>query len=620
MSDAAKNVQWFIQRGCSCCAPPQDLPLPLFRCIGAESPDPARLLPVANDNIGWLGCKYCALRLQGVVDLGCCFACAKKKRLQIGTKQGTSTHTTTRWRAKERRDGLFVYGPIIPTRAYCMAASTQKNELRSLAMRQLSATPKVDDAMFFKLKAWVIENRHDIFPGLDSNICAFGPDADRLFDEWNRKFPKATRNANAKAWPQVKRDGLSARMLRKVSTIKLFLKSEKYDKADIGMVDPSLAPRCISSWCAYVNVATFCLSLFHEYLCKIWGDHTRTRTGALKNVCFPAGMNGEHLSAYFSSLMEEFGAAQSFEDDFTLFDSTQNARSHELLMLIYSWAGLDTWPNFTTIRRAQAGVCKGVTRHGVKYTDCYTMRSGSADTCLGNTIVNYLYHMFAIAYLNRVGEAMPSFRTTHDNVAMLVLGDDNVTLVRNGWTVAGVPSVLNSLGLISKLTKRDRPNDCVFLNQWFIHMGGGEYRCMPNFFRLFGKIGYSCDEQPDPSAYQYEIARAFQASFSCCTVPSEAIRHLMEVAGSRSSPQNKGCNKKRTTTMSHAVRTLTKWKNLAVTGTLPTPTSDADFRRRCGPLLSAETQPSVLRQLTSYRSVPCALGGRALAALVVGLT
>ena len=620
MSHAAVNIQWFITNCCSCNTPEHDYPLPFFRARAGEVCDPGSTRTLLNEDIGYIHCAKCGQHLQGPRTSGVCFACAKKARLPTGLKEGASIRKTSKWRAKEKREGIFVYGPIIPTTAYVTAATTQTNEMRALSARQLAATPIVNESLYYEFKAWLVENRRDIFPGLTRETCAFGPDADVQFREWNSKFPKGTRTANERAWPLVKRDYLSARMLRKVSTVKLFLKLEKYDKAEIGRLDPSLAPRCISSWVAYVNVATFCLSLFHEYLVRVWGDSTRQGVGALRNVCFPAGMNGEDLSHYFTNLMSEFSGADAYEDDFTLYDSTQNRYTHETLELIYDWAGLNTWPNFQTIRRAQSGTCAGVTRHGIKYTDVDTMRSGSADTCLGNTIINYLYHMFAIAHNNRQDGKLPSFSYLHQRVAMLVLGDDNVTLLKDGLIAQGIQKTLNALGLISKLQKRDSPPDCVFLNQWFIHMGQGEYRCMPNFFRMFGKIGYACEEQPDPSAYVFEVARAFRAAFSCCTIPSRAITHLMEVSGSRGSPQNKGCNKKRCIVPPRTVATLTRWKNLALTGTEPTPESDADFARKCGFSNTEQQRTLLLTGLTSYRSVPCSLGSRAVGSLVARLT
>jgi hypothetical protein len=472
------------------------------------------------------------------------------------------------------------------------------------------------------MKEWVQNNREDIFPGLTEATCAFTSRADKQFEKWNSKFPKATRNANVKAWPLVKRDVLTQRMLRKYTTVKMFLKSEKYDKAEIGEMDSSLAPRCISAWVAFVNVATFALTLFHEYLVSVWGDYTRSGHRALRNVCFPAGMNSTEMSMWFSSVMSDSASLKGFEDDFTLFDSTQNAQTHELLQMIYGWAGLNTWPCFQVIRAAQAGVCRGVSRHGVRYTDVNTMRSGSADTCLGNTIVNYLYHMFALACSNLTPQGtLPSFSHLHSRVRMMVLGDDNVTIVDSDISTKRVSHTINQLGLISKISQRAKPSDCVFLNQWFIDRGRGVFAAMPNFFRLFGKIGFACEKQPDPAAYQYGIAQAFDAAFSGCTIPSTGIRHLMSVAGSRQSPQNDGHNKIRTgAEPSWAVKRAISWDYRVTTNVQlqPNPQADRDFLRRCG--LGTPSGPALVRALTSYHSIPCALGDPHLVRSVVALT
>jgi hypothetical protein len=598
--------------------------LPVFRCEAGQAFDPGQPCALEPGAVIEMVCSTCAARAQGIGSTGVCFSCLKKLKLRtnLPIKHGASISFHEKWRAAENRKGAWVYGPVIPARAYLKAASTRINEIRALSIRQLAPTPEVNRVLFTQLKNWVIANRHDIFPGLDQSTCAFGPQADEQFECWNTKFPKATRNANAKAWPIVKRDCLSDKMLRKVTTIKLFLKSEKYDKAEIGVMDDSLAPRCISSWVAYVNVATFCVSRFHEYLTTVWGDWDRSNASSVKNVCFPAGMNSEQMSSWFTAMMREGVSLIGYEDDFTLFDSTQNQQTHELLLLIYSWTGLNSWPNFQKIREAQAGVCRGVTRHGIRYTDVNTMRSGSADTCLGNTIVNYLYHMFAVAYGNKVGGKLMDFKQLAAKVRMMVLGDDNVTIVDPDIDMSRVTHTINQLGLISKLSRREQPSDCVFLNQWFIHRGGGEYLAMPNFFRLFGKLGFACDEQPDPCAYQYSIAQAFERSFSGVTIASAGIQHLKKVASSRLSPQNNGHNKARSNKPTHAFNRAfgRDYRVVASDFALPTPTADRDFARKCGISGDRGTQDELVAALTSYSSIPCALGSPNLVRCVVALT
>jgi len=303
----------FVENCCSCNLSDDVAYLPIFTCRGGEAPDPGLPTPVPDDDIQILVCSTCDGRAAGLVSKRLCFSCIKKKKILVGTKPGTSISFHTKYRCKENRTGAWVYGPIIAARAYLMAASTRVNEIKALTTRQLAPTPKVNIALYQRLKQWVVQNREDIFPGLTNATCAFGPRSDQQFEQWNAKFPKATRGANARAWPLVKRDFLSERMLRKYTTIKLFLKAEKYDKADIGVMDTSLAPRCISSWVAFVNVATFALTLFHHYLVGIWGDYTRQKPGALKNICFPAGMNSSQMSEWFTDVMGDSASLVGYE-------------------------------------------------------------------------------------------------------------------------------------------------------------------------------------------------------------------------------------------------------------------------------------------------------------------
>jgi len=142
------------------------------------------------------------------------------------------------------------------------------------------------------------------------------------------------------------------------------------------------------------------------------------------------------------------------------------------------------------------------------------MKSGSGDTCLANTIINYCYHLFAIAVsdamrgapktkeamcalcakYNRGEKVLASPRDIINKTILMVLGDDNVTWVDASTEVDFVPSVLNALGLVSKLKPIRRPEDVMFLNNWFIEREPGEFMAIPNFFRLLGRstTGYHC--------------------------------------------------------------------------------------------------------------------------------
>lgn len=596
----------------------------------------------------WAKCGVCGDYRQFIVGSPCCLACHKKQGLMQQLKMGSKIEQSLKPRVKkERRDGLLVYGPVVAGFAYLKAASTRENEERSLLFRQLATTSLVKPEVFAAMTKWINSGIDDFLPGIDTMDCRYKgrTKAREDFDKWNSSFPKGVRVANERFFSRMP-EVLTDRMLKKIMSIRMFLKEEKYDKAQMGKTDPSLVARCISAWCVAVNVVTGVpFSLAHHKIKEKWGDWSRSDPLANHNVLFPIGCNSKQLAEWFSAVAREAYARgmDAYEDDFTLFDSTQSPYTHNFLMSIYKRMGLHTWPWFERVRDAQGGECRGHTRHGLKFTEQGTMKSGSGDTCLGNTIVNYATHLFSTMLSREVGEgydgeaalhqiedlcerynegeiSFPTVKTIQNLTFFMVLGDDNVTLVEAGTCMTHVPMVMQCLGLISKLKRIPNVKDVVFLNQWFLERKPGEFVTMPNFFRLMGKIGYSVRPQKDPMAYIHEVFQAFAPAFSAVTSCSKIIDHLVAVTGSRHSPCNKGCNKHRGTTISANVKKDLNWVHRiwATNREEPTPMGDSEFRRRCG--LSVDQEAKVVDEYCSITTLPCIIGSGLVTALVQRLS
>jgi hypothetical protein len=267
------------------------------------------------------------------------------------------------------------------------------------------------------------------------------------------------------------------------------------------------------------------------------------------------------------------------------------------------------------------------------------MKSGSADTCLGNTIVNYATHLFATAFSSVLtgdaskrgiigeledlcarfmGDAslLPTPKDIMNRTMFMILGDDNVTWADADVNMAAVPIVLNALGLVSKLKAVPRPEDVVFLNNWFLEREPGEFMAIPNFYRLLGKIGYAVKEQPDPMSYIHQVFQAFQKSLSGCTTPATVINHLVQLAGDRRTPVNKGKCKVRTITTSRNVLKALEhqYRIWGVTELKPTPMSDANFNRRCR--VSSDEQKAVCDEMLSIRDLPVLVGAGRVTELI----
>ena len=82
--------------------------------------------------------------------------------------------------------------------------------------------------------------------------------------------------------------------------------------------------------------------------------------------------------------------------------------------------------NFKLVRKTLCGTTQRRTRYGlfIKLALASTMKSGQADTCLGNTLNNVWAHLFALAKNNNC-----SMREMYYRIVMHVLGDDNSTRI-----------------------------------------------------------------------------------------------------------------------------------------------------------------------------------------------
>lgn len=607
----AQTIITMIATGCSCIHPQEVVYFPYFTGKAAELKFKAEQIPetCGKNDVGVFPCLTCGTTLSGHIPTQMCFQCAKKEKVALPLKHGSQIGISKkRWRCKENVKGLSVYGPIISHHAYVKAASTQDNELKSLVTRQTAPTPTPSKDEWDSFEDWVFspDNFKDLMPDFPENTLLYNDQSYEDFLKWNNHFDARVQKANAVAWIYITRNTLTNATLKRATTIKMFLKAEKYLKTLMGSPDPSIAPRCISAWSPRTNVATGVpLSRLQAYFHKIWG---RKGDGSFGNVCFPVGMDIEDISELFTEWYPKIKGFNGYENDFTLYDSTHGVRSHKFMMRLYERAGLLSWPWFEEIRKAQGGRCFGRTRHGVEFTENSTLKSGCADTCLMNTILNFLMHNYAIAKINGKNGVPLKYSQFRNDIYMEIMGDDNGTFLAPHLSVKGLPEILQNLGYISKFQKRDRVEDVTFLNMWFIQHEPGKFRATPNPFRLFGKWGYSTDPQPDPAAWCYEMGLAFRGALSVTTFGKLATEHMMRVAGDRSSAQNDGKNKRRVKTVSKRLKRELEWqyKVWARTVIQPTLMADEDLMRKTK--LTRFQYDKMIESVTSYSRLPCSLG------------
>jgi len=597
--------------GASCLAPTGVHYFPYYttHAIGLPELTADKLLPLEDGDIAMVTCSYCGRSFQGLVRHDVCLTCLKSKKLFLGLKPGSSVSFSRRERAnKENYVGLSIYGPVVGARAYGIYASSRVNETRSIAGRQTAPTPPPNRRTWKSFEKWIFSQIDDIFPSLTPGCCSPGDDLDERFAQWNTGFPKGTIKANEVAWSFVRRHPLTERLLSKSLIVKMFQKREKADGCDMACATTTASPRCISAWPPRANVATgLPIKEFTDRVTRDWSDHTRSVGNP--SICYPSHMNLEQLSSWFTSVLNNTARGWiGYEDDFTLYDSSQNEMAHAFMMKLYERAGLFGYPWFEQIRKGQGGCCFGRGRHGTQYIDYCTLKSGSADTSLMNTVINCLSHYYSIACTNLVDGVPLSFKAVAAKVVMMILGDDNGMMVAPDIDMSGVTTVLCELGYMSKLKRRDKCEDIVFLSNSFIEIEPNVWRAVPNPLKLFGKWGYATDPQPDPMSWVNQVAKAFLPALSPLTIGHKACSHLIKVSGSRLT--NGGVNKNRTVRFEptfNVQRSLNwKYRLWADTEIAPTEFADRSYCRKFELDYESQYLPMV-EQLCSYSRLPCNL-------------
>jgi hypothetical protein len=170
------------------------------------------------------------------------------------------------------------------------------------------------------------------------------------------------------------------------------------------------------------------------------------------DLVFACGMTGDQIGEYYDSISRRF--THFFEDDFTLYDTTLHKAFHLLAIKLFQWLGMPKYA--LKVRRAQISGT-GRTVGGIQFSIDGTMKSGASDTCLTNSIINLLTHVYVLASLNGI-----SMDSVLDDISMIVMGDDNI-FCTNRLKVDGLRQKMAELGLLSKVQEK-KFSELTFLN------------------------------------------------------------------------------------------------------------------------------------------------------------
>lgn len=390
------------------------------------------------------------------------------------------------------------------------ADSTLYNELLATYLRITNPMPRVNRALFSKF----IRQVKDFLPEFFERL----PEIQWVtFEEWNAHFPPARRATNLTTWEKI-RVGEDVKAFTKEEYKRIlrqlpFLKKDKDPKGE-GLCSVK-APRFIMAQTDEVSIILgMVIMSINRAIEKLLKAEMRDDNGA---IIFACGLTPYDLSKTFQRV-KDFDY-QSWDDDFSQYDSTQHEQLCLFLVDIYDFifknkvtqqAPDGLMRAFKHIRTAICGLTRGRTRFGLLLQIPGTMKSGQADTCLGNSLTNIFTHLFAISE-NNPGLSM---RQVYRDLIMHVLGDDNSMACPDFWKLDKVEDIMLQLGLISKLEKKDF-FDIKFLNMMPIPVekakDGLDIRMTVMPGRILKRILYTHKEPVDRSVHCFALAKCLEA-------------------------------------------------------------------------------------------------------------
>lgn len=153
------------------------------------------------------------------------------------------------------------------------------------------------------------------------------------------------------------------------------------------------------------------------------------------------------------------------EDDFSAFDSTQGQGAHETEKLFYDAVILESNLPAGVVKNVKLSIDAQARTVGMgaqhKYEVPYTRKSGDQNTSIGNTIINFFVHFYAIKLYN---ETAAKHKKIFD-WAMMGLGDDNLLAISCDeryleGIMTSLTATIVSLGLKPKMKRSQFPSYC----------------------------------------------------------------------------------------------------------------------------------------------------------------
>jgi len=391
-------------------------------------------------------------------------------------------------RKMDRPNSIYAIGPIFESRIPGCFNKTKQNEAVALVCRHINVTAPETYEEWKKL----IDNREDYFFAFFKgvNIQNYMPN----LDEWMSEIDPIKRNKIAEI-------ALSLSEIDFENPIyhlrEFFTKSEVQVPPEEGLANK--APRGIQGLKKVHTNAV--LGPFMKACSKALASSFRRSKYGYAKYNYTSGSNPEEMGDWFSWYKAK--GYVFLEDDFSAFDSTQGEGASEMEQTFYRrflallregnkggprGEGLSGYLNRVEIclnkQRSTYGTC-----NFWEYAVPFTRKSGDQNTSIGNTLVNFSAHRYALM-------TFPQFREIKD-FSMLGLGDDNLLALKMPVSLleplrAHIETTMAQLGLKAKLTIPKNPSYC---SSVFVpakrNDGSLTYVMVPELVRSLTKLGWT---------------------------------------------------------------------------------------------------------------------------------
>jgi len=420
---------------------PPTLPVP-FRCPASRGKEaPALQLAFYTD------CKYlcagCGERRYILSSVGfnvnnLCFFCTAATGREIGHDKSSKLKQNRQYeeKAEPSRGRLQLAFPS-PAFLRTTAENSPETDKAALLGRALANTPKVENRDVSDVFASLCNVPKILFPGIYEHQLEW-----KGFDDWLQHCGISSGNKRAIREQHEWYDGLDndARALVWESMAKAFV---KLDNEKLGF-----RARLIQGMEPLITAITgpFIASI-QEFFEKL---------ALPKQIFFAAGKTMADFRAWRRKIPPWFKCVSV---DMTNYDSNMKNVYIDMVLKVYSLImRLQQYDNkafMALVLHHQKYTMQGQTKY-FKYKVVGTMKSGASDTCLANSIVNYLVILHA---MSRCTGRSPEELIKKKLIRMAIMGDDNLCFVPSSFDTRRLEKELQNMGMQPKVSDEE-----IFLN------------------------------------------------------------------------------------------------------------------------------------------------------------